>query len=172
MPKWRCNVRRFLIAVSFAVVVGLGSSSKAQAQLSYGYTIPSFGGLEQREGVFGNGINAGTTNFYSPFTGFTSASSGSINSLYAKGSFSSFYSPYTGQVSQSIRAVATPFGPLTYSTYNSPFTGPLVSVRPGNNLSTTNSSNFFNSFIPTNTFPSGTPFSNGMNGNGGWWRHR
>jgi len=161
-------MKRFLIATAVAMVFGLASTGKVQAQLSYGYTLPALGGVERHEGVFGNGINAASLSYYSPFTGTMTSSSGTINSLYERGSFSSFYSPFSGMVEQSIRAVATPFGPMTYSTYYSPYTGLLASVRPGNNLSTTNSSNFFNSFLPSNSFPSGSLPSRG----GAWWRHR
>jgi hypothetical protein len=122
-------MKRFLIVTALALVVGLGTSTRASAQLSYGYSLPTTGGVELREGTFGWSPSNSTT-FYSPFTGLTNETTGSINSLLGgRATYSSFYSPFFGQTSQTNRVSPSPFGNITYSTFYSPYTGSLSATR-------------------------------------------
>jgi len=89
-------MKKLLIIAALALVLGFGSSSKAQAQIVYGYSYPTYGGVE----------TAGT--LYTPYGGQT---------------FTSYYSPFTGVISQTSGTYATPFGARTFTNYFSPFTG-------------------------------------------------
>jgi hypothetical protein len=146
-------MKRFLLASAFVLVLGLGTSTKAHAQLVYGYTLPAFGGIEQSRTSLSSLGTQSSLNFFSPLTGTMTENTGNLNTLFGKGSFSSFNSPYTGMVSQSKGAIATPFGINAYSTYYSPFTGTVASSRLlPSNTSNANVASFLSGFSPfTNT---------------------
>jgi hypothetical protein len=122
-------MKRYLIIAALAVVAGLVTSSRASAQLSYAYSIPASGGVEFNQGTLGLSPSTSTT-FYSPFTGLTNQTTGSVNSLLGgRATYSSFYSPFVGQMSQTNRIAPSPFGNITYSTFYSPYTGSLSATR-------------------------------------------
>jgi hypothetical protein len=165
-------MKKFIAISAFALIIGLGTSNTAHAQLVYSYTLPTDGGL----------LSSGTTwntfgpqtyhNFYSPITGYMSETSGTVNTLWSRGSYTSIYSPFTGYMTESRGTVQTPFGLASYLNYNSPFTGPVSSLRL-NNAASANNSNLanFNNFIPITNgqffLNNGTHNTNTMNG-----RHR
>lgn len=122
-------MKRFLIIAALAIFVGLGSSTRASAQLSFSYSIPADGGTEFHQGSLGlSPVNS--TTFFSPFTGLTNQTMGSVNSLLGgRASYSSFYSPFIGQMQQVNRVSPSPFGNITSSTFYSPFTGQLSATR-------------------------------------------
>jgi len=122
-------MKRFLIITALAIVAGLGTSTRASAQLSYGYSLPAAGGIEYTQGTLGWSPSS-SVSYYSPFSGLTNVSSGSINPLLGgRGSYSSIYSPFTGSISQTNRVVPSPFGNITYSTFYSPYTGYLQASK-------------------------------------------
>jgi hypothetical protein len=145
------TMKKFIAISAFAIVLGLGTSNTAHAQLVYGYTIPADGGVESvgtRWSTFGP---QSYNNFYSPITGYMSETSGTVNTLWSRGSYTSIYSPFTGYMTESRGTVQTPFGLASYLNYNSPFTGPVSSMRL-NNAASANNSNLanFNQVVPFN----------------------
>ena len=64
-------MKRFIVAAALAVALGLGTSSKASAQIVYGYSVPNAGGVVNGGTVFVPGGYKTFENFYSPFTGVT-----------------------------------------------------------------------------------------------------
>ena len=122
-------MRKFLIIAALAVFAGLGTTTRASAQLSYSYALPADGGVEYHQGTYGYSPS-NSTSFYSPFTGLTNVTTGSVNSLFGgRATYSSFYSPYTGQISQTNRVSPSPFGNISYSTFYSPYSGQLQATR-------------------------------------------
>jgi len=122
-------MKQFLIATACTVMLGLGTSSQAHAQLVYGYTVPTYGGIESvtaAYGPFGGGQTF--TSFYSPFTGATYTQS----SAFAPGLTGGYYSqgygynPFTGLGFGYNRVVPNALvSPVTnpFATYYNPFTG-------------------------------------------------
>jgi hypothetical protein len=161
-------MKRFFLVATCTVAIGLGSSGNAHAQLNYGFTIPTDGGLESTGTRLTSYGPQGYTSFYSPSTGFIGESTSSMNTLFGRQSYTNFYSPFTGTISESRGTILTPFGPMSYSTYNSPLSGPRAEARFTNATTSTNTSNFGNG-SQMNHF---VPWSNGWNGNGGGWHRR
>jgi len=66
-------MKRFVIAAAAAVALGLGSSSRADAQIVYGYSsgyVPQAGGVVTSATYGWPGLSAqNTTTYYSPFFG-------------------------------------------------------------------------------------------------------
>lgn len=144
-------MKKFIVTAAVAMLLGLGTSSRAHAQLNYGYSIPTMGGME----------SSGTTltaygpqtykDFYSPLTGYMSQTSGSINTLFSRGSYTTISSPFTGTMTESRGTVMTPFGLASYLSYNSPYTGPVTETRLANSASANNSNLVnFNQTVPFN----------------------
>lgn len=122
-------MKRFLITTSLALLVGLGTTTRASAQLSFAYTVPSDGGVAFHQGTLGFSPSNSVT-FFSPFTGLTNETTASVNSILGgRATYSSFASPFTGQMQQLNRVSPSPFGNITYSTFYSPFTGQLSATR-------------------------------------------
>jgi len=122
-------MKRFLMITCLAIIAGLATSTRASAQLSYAYSIPASGGFEFNQGTLGLSPSNSTT-YYSPFSGLTNQTTGSVNSLLGgRATYSSFYSPFFGQISQTNRVAPSPFGNITYSTFYSPYTGSLSATR-------------------------------------------
>jgi hypothetical protein len=157
-------MKKFLITVATTAILGLGTSTKAQAQIVYGYTIPTDGGVE-RSGLSLTGYGPQSyTNFYSPLTGYMSQTSGSMNTLWSRGSYTSIYSPFTGYMTESRGTVNTPFGLASYLNYYSPYTGnvgvsSLANSASANNKNLTN----FNNVVPFPAAPGQFWLSNGNN---------
>lgn len=164
-------MKKFFVICAFALVLGLGSSSKAHAQLNYGYTIPAYGGTESAGTNFTSYGPQSYKDFYSPITGYMSQTSGSINTLYGKGSYTSIYSPYTGYMTESRGTTMTPFGMASYLSYYSPYTGQVGYSRLANSSSANSNSGLvnFNSYY---TPPSYFGWNNGWNNGNGNGRHR
>lgn len=127
-------MNRILIATACAVMLGLGTSSQAHAQIVYGYTVPTYGGIQSAGAAYGP-FGGGQTfsNFYSPFTGATYSQS----SAFAPGLTGGYYTqgygynPYTGFGYGYNRVVPTALvSPVTnpFGAYYNPFTG-IVSYR-------------------------------------------
>ncbi len=113
---------KYLIACASALVLGFGSSSVAQAQIVYGYTFPTYGGIESAGTVFTPYGSQTFTNYYSPFTGFISQTNGNFATPLGTKSFSNYFSPFTGLVGQSY--TTNNFGAANSAIYGSnPFTG-------------------------------------------------
>lgn len=89
-------MKRFLLAAALAVTFGMATSSKAHAQIVYGYSAPVYGGVQ---------------------------STGTVITPYGGNTFTNYYSPFTGNIGQTAGTVVTPFGARTFSNYYSPFTG-------------------------------------------------
>lgn len=157
----------FLFTTVIAVVLGLGASNQAQAQIVYGYTLPTDGGLERSSLALTAYGPQSTKEFYSPLIGTMSETTGSMNTLWSRGSYTSISSPFTGTITESRGTMVTPFGLASYLSYNSPYTGPVNVARLGNGSSTTpiTNSNGFTNFNNNALF--GRPYG-GWN-NGGWW---
>lgn len=115
-------MKKFLTACAFALVLGLGTSSKAHAQISYGYTVPTYGGVESTGTVY-TPYGAQTYNSYwSPFTGTIGQTTGSYATPWGTRTFNNFYSPFTGTVGQSY--TTNIFGAANTATYGyNPWTG-------------------------------------------------
>jgi len=115
-------MNRFLVAVALTAILGLATSTKVQAQISYGYTVPVYGGVESTATTYSPFGSTTTNTFYSPFTGLQTQSSGSYQSVYGTKTFMSYYSPFTGLVGQSY--TTNPFGAANTLTYGyNPYTG-------------------------------------------------
>jgi hypothetical protein len=115
-------MNRFLVAVALTAVFGLGTSTKAQAQISYGYTVPVYGGVESTATTYSPFGSTTTTAYYSPFTGLQTQTTGSYQSVYGSKTYMSYYSPFTGLVGQSY--TTNPFGAANTLTYGyNPYTG-------------------------------------------------
>jgi hypothetical protein len=64
-------MKRFVIAAAFAVILGLGTSGKASAQIVYGYSAPVPGGVATTGTVVSPTGYTTFDRFYSPFNGVT-----------------------------------------------------------------------------------------------------
>jgi len=115
-------MKRFLVTAAFALILGLGTSSKAHAQLSYGYTVPVYGGVESVGTTYSPFGAQTTTTFYSPFTGVSSQTSGSYATPFGAKTYTSYYSPFTGLVGQSYSTNVFGAANSAYYGYN-PYTG-------------------------------------------------
>ncbi len=62
-------MKRLTLAPALALVLGLGSAGRADAQIIYGYTAPAPGGIVQRGAVVVPGGVKTYQNYFSPFTG-------------------------------------------------------------------------------------------------------
>jgi hypothetical protein len=62
-------MNRFLVAAALAVAIGLGTSSKASAQIVYGYSMPAGGGVVSGGTVITPNVAQSTQTFVSPLTG-------------------------------------------------------------------------------------------------------
>jgi len=144
-------VKKFIITAAVAMLLGLGVSSKAHAQLVYNYSIPTMGGVET-SGLALTAYGPQTyKDFYSPLTGYMSQTSGSMNTLFSRGSYTTISSPFTGTITESRGTMMTPFGLASYLSYNSPFTGPVMQTRLANSASANNSNLVnFNQVVPFN----------------------
>jgi len=162
-------VKKFIVAAAVAMLIGLGTSSKAHAQLVYGYSIPTMGGLETSGLTLTPYGPQSYKDFYSPLTGYMSQTSGTMNTLFSRGSYTTISSPFTGTMTESRGTMMTPFGLASYLSYNSPFTGPVTQARLVNSASANNSNLVnFNQVVP---FNQGRWFlNNGTNGTMGHHR--
>jgi len=132
-------MKKILVACAFALVFSLGFSSQAHAQIVYGYTVPTYGGVESTGTVYTPYGSQTFTNFYSPFTGVTGTTSGSYLTPWGAKSFTNYYSPFTGVVGQSYStnvfgaANSAIYGanPLTGYRYGTGFYQPNAYVAPG-----------------------------------------
>jgi hypothetical protein len=119
-------MKRFLIATALAACLAVATSGSAQAQIVYGYSIPTYGGAETG-GVIASGLNTTTfTNSYSPFTGITGQTlTTGINGTAALQTYG--YNPYTGALMSSTyyRPSYNTINPLTnpFYSYTNPYTG-------------------------------------------------
>jgi hypothetical protein len=122
-------MNRFLVAAACAAVLGLGSAAQAHAQIVYGYTVPTYGGVETVGSAYSPfGGQLTFSNFYSPFTGAnytqTSAyapgfSGGYYTQAYGYNPFTGYGYAYRGGVSNvALSPVTNPF-----TAYYNPFTG-------------------------------------------------
>lgn len=92
-------MNRFLIAAALTLAFGLGTTTRAQAQIVYGYSVPTYGGV-QTQGVVVNPFSTQTfTNYYSPFT-FTNQTVGATYTPFGVQGYSNYYSPFAGSYSQ------------------------------------------------------------------------
>lgn len=89
-------MKRFLIAAAFAVALGLGTSSKAHAQIVYGYSVPTIGGVETAGTVVSPLGTKTFTNFYNPFTGASVGQSYTTNIFGAANTRVYGYNPWNG----------------------------------------------------------------------------
>lgn len=157
-------MNKFLFACALSLIVGLGTSGNAHAQLSYNYSLPLDGGIEHNAGYYTGYGPQIFREFYSPLTGYMSQSSGTMNTLWSSGSYTSLYSPFTGYMSESKGTIQTPFGLASYLNYYSPYTGNVTAAR----LNNSSNSSFYNGFgnitnvVPFNYY--GHPWWNGANG--------
>jgi len=164
-------VKKFIVTTVAAMLIGLGISSKANAQLVYNYSIPTMGGVETSGLSLTPYGPQSYKDFYSPIAGYMSETSGSMNTLFSRGSYSSIYSPFTGTMTESRGTMMTPFGLASYLSYNSPFTGPVTQARLVNSSSANNSNLVnFNQVVP---FNQGRWFlTNGTNNTNNMGHHR
>ncbi|HEV3438521.1 MAG TPA: hypothetical protein VG122_14250 [Gemmata sp.] len=115
-------MKPFLIAAACAVMLGLGTSSKAHAQIVYGYSTPVYGGVESTGTVITPFGGQTFTNFFSPFTGNIGQTSGTTYTPFGARTYSNFYSPFTGTVGQSY--TTNIFGAANTRAYGyNPYTG-------------------------------------------------
>lgn len=105
-------MKRFLGAAALAVVLAIGTSGTASAQIVYGYTVPRAGGVVQGGTVFVPGGFNSFQNFYSPFTGAMS------HQVYGQNFLGQAYGRSTG------------FNPWTGLSYNSGFYQPNFWFNP------------------------------------------
>lgn len=121
-------MKRFLAAAVLAATLGLGTSSQAHAQIVYGYTVPTYGGIGSTGTLAGPYGSTSFTNFYSPFTGTTVGQSvgyaGGINGGYYSRMYG--YNPLFGTGFNYGYAVPNAYlSPVTnpFAAYYNPFTG-------------------------------------------------
>jgi hypothetical protein len=136
-------MKKFIITTAVTLVLGLGTSSKANAQIVYNYSLPAYGGVETNGLALTSYGPQTYKDFYSPLTGYMSQTSGTMNSLYGTGNYASIYSPFTGYMTERTGTMMTPFGTASYLSYYSPFTGPVTYGRL-NNAASANNTNLTN----------------------------
>jgi hypothetical protein len=141
-------MKKILITSALAMVVAIGTSGTARAQLSYGYTIPAFGGVETVGGAFTSYGPQNFKDFYSPTTGYISETSGTIRTLWGNSTYTSIYSPFTGYMSENKGSTMTPFGTASYLSYYSPYTGRVGTTTLGNSSSSNSGLTNFNNIVP------------------------
>jgi opacity protein-like surface antigen len=89
-------MNRFLIAAALAVALGLGASNTAHAQIVYGYSVPTVGGVQSTGTVMSPWGAQTYNNFYSPFTGASFGQTYSTN-VWGMGFNQTYgYNPYSG----------------------------------------------------------------------------
>ncbi len=89
-------MRPFLTSVAIATVLGMFSASKADAQIVYGYTVPSTNGVVTNRLAYGPGGYQQTSSFFNPFTGIVQGQTYGSNVFGQTYSRSYGYSPFTG----------------------------------------------------------------------------
>lgn len=89
-------MKRFIAIAALAVVLGLGTSSPASAQIVYGYTVPNAGGVASGGTVLVPGGYRTFNNYYSPFTGARTSQVYGQNFLGQAYGRSYGYNPFTG----------------------------------------------------------------------------
>jgi len=88
-------MKRFVIAATFAVLFGLGTTSKADAQIVYGYSVPLDGGVQTTRGFSSPYSSVNTTSNFSAFTGLGQTTT-TVRSPYGTREYSTVYSGLTG----------------------------------------------------------------------------
>jgi len=88
-------MRRFVIAASFAVLFGLGASSKANAQIVYGYSVPLDGGIQTNRGFSMLNSSVNTSTSFSAFTGLGQTTT-TVRSPYGMRESTTTFSGLTG----------------------------------------------------------------------------
>jgi hypothetical protein len=119
-------MKKLLVASVIALIVGFGTTNRAHAQIVYGYTLPTYGGVESVGTVYTPYGAQSFANFYSPFTGFVGQTTGNFATPLGTRSFTNFYSPFTGVVGQSY--TTNIFGAANTALYGS---NPLTGYRYG-----------------------------------------
>ena len=89
-------MKRFIVAAALAVALGFGNSSKADAQIVYGYSRPVGSGIASTGTVMVPGGYQTYNSFYSPFTGAMANQVYSQNFLGQVYGRTYGYNPYTG----------------------------------------------------------------------------
>lgn len=131
-------MKKILFASAFASIIAFGTTSKAQAQIVYGGTFPTYGGIESAGTVFTPYGSQTFNNFYSPFTGVVGQTTGSFATPFGTKTFSNYYSPFTGGVGQSYttnifgaaNSAIYGFNPVTGTRYGTGFYQPNTYVAP------------------------------------------
>jgi hypothetical protein len=115
-------MKRFRVAAALVLILGLGTSSKVHAQLVYGYTVPTYGGVQSAGTVYTPFGTQTFSNFYSPFTGFVGENAGTVATPFGAKTYANYYSPYTGMIGQSYSTNV--FGAANSRVYGyNPYTG-------------------------------------------------
>lgn len=122
-------MRRFQVAAALTLLLGLGSSTNAHAQIAYGYSIPAFGGVQTTETTYSPfGVQTATT-YYSPFTGITAQTYGTYLTPFGR-FYSGYFAPYmnvTGQSYSPVLSGTANYGYTPWYGYN-----PSAGYRYGN----------------------------------------
>jgi len=98
------SVRQILVTVACGLILGVGVPTNAHAQITYGYAVPVYGGVESTATTYSPFGAQTTTTYYSPFTGTISQTYGSYATPFGARSFLNYYSPFTGFVGQAYSA--------------------------------------------------------------------
>jgi hypothetical protein len=113
-------MKRFIVAGAFAVVLGLGFSGKADAQIVYNsFAVPNAGGVVTGGTMMTPGATRTFNNFYSPFTGTMVGQSMTTN-VFGQAAVRNYgYNAFTGMGFRNgvvqPNVFANPFGGFTYS---------------------------------------------------------
>jgi hypothetical protein len=89
-------MKRFVVAAAVAVALGLGTASKADAQIVYSYNVPNAGGVVTGGTVLTPGGYKTFSNYYSPFTGVVQRQVYGSNIFGQSFGRSYGYNPWTG----------------------------------------------------------------------------
>jgi hypothetical protein len=113
-------MKRFLLAAVIAVALGHVSADKADAQIVYGYTGPTYGGVTTSRTVIGPTWGQTYGGYYSPYTGFRTGQA-YATSVYGPTYARAYgYNPWTGTGYNDgyyYPSPVSPFGGYTYRTY-------------------------------------------------------
>lgn len=115
-------MKRFVIAATFAVLFGLGTSSKADAQIVYGYSVPLDGGVQTTRGFSSPYSSVNTTSNFSAFTGLGQTTT-TIRSPYGMRESTTTFSGLTGATRTS-----------SYSNFMGVANSETSGINPFNNL--------------------------------------
>jgi hypothetical protein len=88
-------MKRFIAIAAFTLSIAAGTASNADAQIVYGYSVPTGTGVATTGTSYSPWMTTSFNNFYSPWLGI-GQSSGTVYTPWGNQVYNNYYNPYTG----------------------------------------------------------------------------